>query len=190
MFSFSVSGWRFIYCLLQSSLHVPAHLTFDKTGLNNMCLYSKAIFVDQDCLLFLTPKNLSEVVFPPIYSGLKCFPIRLFLAGNIYFGSFCIFDLDLFQSPSTVKYSSSSVKVNLPVSFLNLTVCPLLVFVILPMEMEAVAEYSAQRSFLWPVLFYCLHYLLIWGCLFLSQWLLRRNLAAITHMASWAQVYY
>lgn len=55
-------------------LHVPAHSTFDKTGLNPMHLYPTAIFVDQDCLLFLTPKNLSEVFlgFFPIYSGLKC----------------------------------------------------------------------------------------------------------------------
>lgn len=60
-------------------LHVLAHLTFDKSGLNPMHLYlcTTAIFADQDCLLFVTPKNLSIVVFFT-YSGLKCFPRRFF----------------------------------------------------------------------------------------------------------------
>lgn len=106
-------------------LHLPAHLSFDETGLNPIHLYSKAIVVDQDCLLFLTPKNLSEVFFPHLFRS-KVLPSKIFPCWEyIHWDNFCIFDLDLFQSSSTVKSSSSSVQVNL----LNLTVCPLLVFV-------------------------------------------------------------
>lgn len=93
-------------------LHVLAHLTFDKSGLNPMHLYlcTTAIFADQDCLLFVTPKNLSIVFFFHLFRS-KVLPKKIFLLLGIYtWDSFYTFDLDIFQSPSTFKSFSSSGK--------------------------------------------------------------------------------
>lgn len=65
-------------------LHVPAHLTFDKTDLNPMCLYSKAIFGWPGLFTISDSYEPLWSVFSPHLFRSKVFPSKIFFLSGIY----------------------------------------------------------------------------------------------------------
>lgn len=132
------SEWLKIYFLCTSIIFCIFQLIWLLTKLALILYIStqKLSLLTRIVYYFWLLRTSLKCFFPHLFRS-KVLPSKIFPCWEyIHWDNFCIFDLDLFQSSSTVKSSSSSVQVNL----LNLTVCPLLVFVILSMETETVAE--------------------------------------------------